>query len=529
MDNQQSLRMKLQPKPQIRRHLIKKVQPTKKTALTEEPVSHEAARIPRELSSSQLDYAQGLANIGFTCHQRPDVKLLERMRKKQVSSMDSGISSSPLRTPTTSDKNAEPSIPPLIPTPQQPRDGTGWERQALQAIKRHSLSLDKVWTTSTWNMKSSMPARLKLLKNDGYDITPLLVKGITSDQVTKAVLDHIEIRKQGTATSPDMQHGTAIQKVYSHSGAQQSTKGDGIQGHHLKVLQYLIPQKRKHSHEDEEPYHDDQDTLMGKDPTTTLCTYGPTPTRLCISTLEVRERIIERNAFDLFMKRIAREIFRSSQVARKAFPHLPVPLSSTASTPQLQMTPRPPVPISKIVFAALDPSPRPREPPDVYIGARGFGHMLDEIKYLFSTEDSHGTRYLLDPEESEDREGYGKDTDLMEYKVIDAAGDYNLIDEQYRHRIVMAGDVQGRVILQGDARTLQGLLTRFRTAELIHPNIWRFDGMDMVREDNVPMSLPEKTKTVLKKIVSILETGKDSGGVVVLVEQIYDGKKLRYS
>ncbi|OAL03768.1 hypothetical protein IQ06DRAFT_366439 [Phaeosphaeriaceae sp. SRC1lsM3a] len=89
-------------------------------------------------------------------------------------------------------------------TSSKPRQDINWEVRAAQGIKTKELSLDRQWNELTWKNKSSCYERLKLLKDDGVDITPLQGPKLNSETITRAVLAQVEARKQQRSS-----HGTA--------------------------------------------------------------------------------------------------------------------------------------------------------------------------------------------------------------------------------------------------------------------------------------------------------------------------------
>ncbi|KAJ4368469.1 hypothetical protein N0V83_006826 [Neocucurbitaria cava] len=531
MDSKRSSRKILEAKGQSKRRVANMPEGRKKTTgRVQKPALDVPIRLPYELTPAQVRYAQGLAAIGTpSCPQYPNAELLERMRQKPAPPAHTAAPDLiPSRTPSSSGNDLKLPVPLYLSTPSQPGMRANWEAEALEVIRKRGFSLDNLWSANTWNMKSSREARLKLLKDDGYDITPLTIKGVTSAQITQAILGHIESRKQQiqAVTLPKQGMEKAVQ---DHGGVQQSTQlVDELHGRSKNRLQARrfkssVPAKRKDCHEDEEM---DQDAGTPTDGGSTPlpCSDGPALKKLCTLSPAERRKKIE-------IKPIKRNIFYASRIAQKSFTTVADPSPSDRSVPQSQMTPRSPIPASRIVFSPYDRSPRPLNLADVNIGSRGLRHMVDEMKYLSDTEDGHGVHYLLEPETSDSGKGYDENPSVMKSDVIDAAAEYSLQDKRYRHRISMAEGLQGGIVLQGDARALQGLLKHLRTGNLIHPKEWFFDGTDMVRRDIFPMipfSLADGTKTVLAKVESMLERGQDEGGLVVRVGQIWDGRKLRW-
>jgi hypothetical protein len=73
---------------------------------------------------------------------------------------------------------------------QSPRS---WEDVAQDNINQRKLSLDRAWSQKSWKQEANNEERLKLLKNDGYDIIPLQGKKVTADQIITALLAHVVV------------------------------------------------------------------------------------------------------------------------------------------------------------------------------------------------------------------------------------------------------------------------------------------------------------------------------------------------
>ncbi|KAF1846409.1 uncharacterized protein K460DRAFT_406617 [Cucurbitaria berberidis CBS 394.84] len=499
------------------------------------------SHLPRELTAEQVEEAQYLANI-VPQSQRPPITAQEEMSKRQSPSANTAFVSSLLTVPPIPEAHM---ILPSVPVVSQSPNISDWEIQALKGIRRNKLSLDKVWTMKTWNMKSNISQRLKLLDDDGYDIKPLLIKGTTSAQVTQAVLDHIEDRKQQiavvTASDPKQDvENDATQLVKNHEhfhharhledGSLETVESEPLPERRPHVTEPMTPQKRKHQHDyDEQTRDDPEGTGTDKTSIPPPCTCGPARKRPRMSTPAESEKAIQKEAWNLFKNKVARDIFQSSRAACKEAVPNRLSIVDPVSAPLPAFLPKPPVPSSRIIFTSTDPSSNTRTPSDVRIGSRGLAFMMDEVKFLSHTQDEQGRLYICDPEAAEDREGDQNTVRLMEYKPTNSTGDYSPIDGEYRGRIRVSEDLYGQVIMHGDAFALQGLIKQLRNNDLNHISKWRFDGKEVVREDSMSWSLSSDTQDVLAKIEKILEAGQDRGGVVVRVEQVYNGKKLRYS
>jgi hypothetical protein len=135
---------------------------------------------------SQLDV---VTHITKTCSgQRADLELLERMRARYLK-IASDASGSPETMTAVSQQS-------LVQTGSSNSD---WEARASQGINKKGLSLDREWSEKTWINKSNRNEKLKLLKDDGFDIMPLQGPEIGSEDITQAILAHVAARKQNSS------------------------------------------------------------------------------------------------------------------------------------------------------------------------------------------------------------------------------------------------------------------------------------------------------------------------------------------
>jgi hypothetical protein len=143
----------------------------------------------RELTMTQLDLAWHLAK-DFPFSQCKDFRLSE-------SSVEGTSATPDVINPKPQEKAS-------AAAEKRKRDG-GWENAAFLSIRKKKLSLDREWNEITWFNKSSRNERLKLLKDDGVDITSLQAPNISSEVITRAVLAQIDRRKQQSSASAPAQ------------------------------------------------------------------------------------------------------------------------------------------------------------------------------------------------------------------------------------------------------------------------------------------------------------------------------------
>ncbi|KAH3946934.1 hypothetical protein HBH53_122510 [Parastagonospora nodorum] len=84
--------------------------------------------------------------------------------------------------------------------PSHENEADDWETRAMKGIRKKNLSLSLNWGEKTWINKSNCLERLKLLRDDGVDISPLHRqdgKQPDSVAITKAVIAQVNVRKNG--------------------------------------------------------------------------------------------------------------------------------------------------------------------------------------------------------------------------------------------------------------------------------------------------------------------------------------------
>jgi hypothetical protein len=545
----------------------------------EKPFPHVVARPGRALTPAQWERALALANIRDN-YQRPDKELIGAMNGKYFDVKDT--------VAVPSAKNLEQFHVPRIVVPaamdaathtaisernsdttmsddeqsdnadlQQPAQYQTWdgEQRGQDTIDQKHWSLDKVMIANSWTQKVNKDARLKLLKNDGYDIAPLLRKEVTSKQITDAVLAYIEVRKQRNAiptppvsndsdsdgedhlSPPEQGPKNTLQELVEKEDDQMSDMEQ--EEPLLEVVQYA-GQKRKHTHEDDEQpeWHEnmpsrpehvsyyvekgqrDAASHEGGEKTSSCDCGAPTPKKTRFATTEVEEQVTVRESIHLHKRRVLRTIFQSSRAARL----LPVPLTVDAESfsheiPEPAFVPRPSNKPSHIIIPV---SSAPADKPtgaEVFIGSRAITSIVDEIKNLSSISlDDEGTFFIRDPSFEEDREGDA----LMGYQGTEP--------DEFRHYIALYTADDGSTVIEGDARSLKGLVAHLRSGELTYGCLSKFS---KISEGDKQMdtlwktarwSFSEGTERKLARIERMLEEESEENGISVRVGRVCDGK-----
>jgi hypothetical protein len=504
------------------------------------------------LNSEEMNRSLALANITSN-YQRPDEELIAAMKKKQKQRRAAAVVDNTCLHDTSQSSEVTPANA-LSTTPaptvsrsttapsKQQKKSSDWETEAQRIIERADLSLDKDWSRISWKQKASNIVRLKLLQNDGYDITPLLAKPNTADQIIDALLAHIESRKQ-------RQQASAV-AVYPRSDTQSEAEeeatnirekinpllhGSNNTQHHsvpygtLYPSSSLLSQKRKHTHEDDtQPeWHEshpqthlhtthNQDRLSKPHPLSP-CTCGPSRRKTCRPHSPHRtEQKIQEQASHMLKRQITRSLFTSVRAAQTTPSHVHQTTSNQvqnhiiAPLPSPQAPPFFPSPCpSRILFSAHEaPGMRPSGS-HAYISSAAFDLICREIQWLSLFSDAQdGSSYWICDCEAQDHE----------------PRDIGPAEQFCKHGIQLCLSGGRSVVLEGASHALAALMRYLRLAELGHLGRYRVGD---VREDErgvrdvemkilynefLPFHLSPAVDQVLSMIEKRLGGGDGSGG-----------------
>ncbi|KAG9194744.1 hypothetical protein G6011_04779 [Alternaria panax] len=546
------------------------------------------ARQSQELTSEELDQAQALANIGILNYQRPDEDLIRKMRKKRAALSNQALQHSAPSTLAASSALLSRQIDHStsnLPIPQlkssnvcsvisQPShsakslsDHQDWETTAKKDIVKKGLSLDKVWDHKTWKQKASNFQRLKLLKDDGYDITPLLstkTKKVSADEIITALLAHIEARKVNianhasstvaqialllpAATSREVSRpaqedgcdGRATPTTGDRGGMiSDEEPGKTVEALLSGVLLQKVPQfervkmerrlwltaslagmKRKHTHDDEyqpdwselspqKALHDSYNGAKTNGFSGRPCTCCKYDKIIRMMTREERSEAFKEQAFDMFKRRIGRDIFQYSRGARR----VPYSRASTSSGPYVSL-PKP----SRIIF---QPPASPHHlPPGLYacVSANGMNLIMKELRHIAYDCNKGSNMYFKDPEEAEDRE----DDRLI------LASETEVEHFQYHIRLYTTPALD--MVIEGETTALIGLVKHLYKSELTHCCRWQYDvdQMEVIATDSVPWRLGDATQSALEHLEKLLEAGQALGGIEARLGYLGSPEKVR--
>lgn len=521
---------------------------------------------PKDLTIDQLYLAQALANGSNYQHSNED--LIERMRvRNDISDTQAANSpaphmpplpSTPIRShtddlagslplPATDPSKTAPVIPQSHPCAKLSSEDQEWEQKASKGIAHKVLSLDKVWDKKTWKQKANNIERLKLLKDDGYDIRSLRAPKTSANAIIEALLAHVKVRK---GNSLGLAASSLLRSTLSGE-ASESTKEDSS-GHfdaptlandvmklnrepetnagHVSLgvtpqgvpgfahdepesYSYIPPAvaglKRKHTHEDENQpdWHQDnpQKKLHEAYNTANSNTFVDTPCT-CRNAKMARVMTKEKvaNAFAqqapfIYSRRICRDIFQYAREVRKIFQD---PKSEESShTCMASWKP------SQIIFHSPPSASRQSCEPHVYISAKGIKLIMWELSHIAYDLYEDGSWCITDPDETEDREG----DILMET--------YNPVKQDFRYEIRIFDTPAFPMIIEGETMALVGLLRRLRKSGISYYHREQYDPqrMEMVAHSNGTRQLSDATESALEEAEKMLEAGQALGGVEVQI------------
>lgn len=399
----------------------------------------------------------------FSGPQRKDIDLLERMRKKY------GNSSSPATFNSIS------------PTPQgrasissrRREEETDWEERALQGIRTKELGLDRQWNELSWKQKSSCHERLKLLKDDGVDITPLLSPRPNSDAIVRALMAQVDHRKRQRASNgsaqPAVNGRTASPKPPSKVVDSPRPPIDPLFDHlkHRPLSTHSPKRKR--------PIATNTGVIDPTEPHTLVDENEPAFKKRCtmdLRLLSTDKPEEEEPTWDLLKTKVLRDLY------------LPInPTGTRKST------------ISRMAIHFPSQSSAPTTSEGLVLNSKGYDNIMMDLRVLGGPEGDDGNFGILDP----------------------------LTDTSTR---IITSESR-RTIIEGNTDFLIALITRFRTEGkgLLHIAKRYFDENGVRQGIGEAYELGVATKGELRMIEEKLRKGLEEGeGIEVDVGWKYVGK-----
>ncbi|KAH9882197.1 hypothetical protein J1614_001369 [Plenodomus biglobosus] len=366
-----------------------------------------------------------------------------------------------------------------------------WRVKARKVIEKKQWSLDKEMSRSTWKQKVSNDQRLLLLEDDGYDISELLKKGTSADDIITVVLERVGARKNEKTVTSSANSFTA----WDNDTLVEEHREEDLPKQPIFITTSVLGRKRSHKDEQYDDLDLDgsrqrlgADDLRGQDTACSFALNTSTSAWGC-SCGQIRQKLrrkdpneVEQGEKDLarhLRKTYAlRDIFAESRMARITAPGL----SEGGHVPSF----------SEVLFIPAAPMPHPEAHLQAQINSRGLEFILDEIAHLSSEQ---------------------YDDDIL------------VIEDSENPEIPIEFLAQGPnrpVILRGETVALGRLLTRIRDYRLLHTAVYSPIELCWKKAGEVG-SLSETTETELTVIIKKLGAAQANGGVSLTVQQYIDG------
>jgi hypothetical protein len=431
---------------------------------TEKPTSGNV----RELTTEQKKVALHLATT-FNGSQRKDLDILERMIKKRAEQQKTAKDTKAALVTTTAGSCSKKSAAP------QTRNDDDWEARALTGIAKKGLSLDRQWTESTWQNKSSIYERLKLLKDDGVDVGSLRAPRTSSEAVTQAVLARVATRMKRRPALQSDPHSKA--SFCKRTDAPRDEEGkaspapDLTFAHHSYRPLPTPPLRRKRASAADTsssetaylPYASDEDEPLLKK----RCMLNiRTSDQSAISVTAAQMPEETAPTFDLLKRLVLLDIFKPFQNSdRRKFR-------------------RP----TKIIIALASEMFDEQHADDLELSASGYGSMKEELQVLSETLGGSADKMII------------RDPTTPSYADF-----------------MRVSDSEQQTVLEGDAYMLEGLLARWQAKGkgLLHFDRRNcFDEAGNRTRTFFPFEFSDKTQEQLAKIQQALARDMDDGTVL---------------
>ncbi|KAH9874753.1 hypothetical protein IAQ61_003943 [Plenodomus lingam] len=513
-------------------HIVRsaRIQKSRSNANKNPELSHEsieeaafmALLTPDRVPEAERDiYKHRMRRAGYTV---PPIRLGSKEHKEMLETMvgasaddtfvadfEESCSSRPAKPLSLGQTSISPPFhaPELAPRPAD------WRIKARKVIEKKGWSLEREMGRSTWKQKVSNEQRLLLLEDDGYDISHLLLKGISADEIITVILERVDARR-------DERLIAAVSGFYHMEGqtaARAGTEQTAI--HHDKTtLEYckdeddmawddqtlvedkimedsleplvvmvtpVIGYKRKHT--DEEDEYDDWEGRTqsdNEDPLKSHCTVcsfvnyktGSAWRCDCGSprkkprTKEPKEVTNEEQQIALNMQRVyaLQDIFEESRMARVSA------IGEGDYAPSF----------SEVVFKPPVLPQHSNTRTATCISSRGLAFILDEIMYLSSEQRDDGRLIIRETEN--------------EGNPIEA----------------ICQGPKNPIKFRGPTVALKRLFVRLRDYKLLHVSVPSSAELCWKNKGEVG-SFSEETECELSTIIEKLGSGQDNAGVCLIV------------
>jgi len=378
--------------------------------------------------------------------------------------------------------------------PQQGNEVDDWEARAMKGIQKKKLSLDLSWGEKTWINKSNCLERLKLLKDDGVDISRLHRqdgKQPDSVAITKAVIAQVNARKQGaeardgTQSAPD----TGVANPRQAEGVKEALTAA------QKPVQRPVSAQPSRKREREE----------SSEPTSTsspLCSTenGSARKRRCYNDI--------RDEQEILMAQLPEELYptwasHKQKVLTEIFTTFPDGPRNTC----------------RISIAFPSQTAQVAVPGDLELTSSGYDNIMLELRTLADSTDEDGTINI--------RNGSIRVVTNVPLRTLadstDEDGTINIRNGSIR----VVTNVPLRTIIEGQHRHVTGLLKRLTTPGkgLTHMAIRDYDENGSRRVEGDVYELSVQTQGQVDAILELLEARRDTVETEVQVRWVHVGKK----
>jgi hypothetical protein len=349
---------------------------------------------------------------------------------------------------------------------QQGSKSNDWEARAMKGIQKKNLSLNLNWGEKTWINKSNCHERLKLLKDDGVDISPLQRqdgKQPDSVAITRAVIAQVNARTQGAETRD------GVQSTPDRRAASPRQDGD-VKEAPLAILNPVEhpispqPSRKRDREESIEPIFPSS-PLYSTD-------NGSARKRLCIEDIRDEQQIL--------MAPLAEELYSTwanhkQKVLTEIFTTFPGGSKNTC----------------RISIAFPSQTAQVAVPGNLELTSSGYDNIMLELRTLADSTDEDDTLSI--------RNG--------SIRVITNVPLRNIIEGQHRH--------------------VTGLLKRLTTSGkgLTHMAIRDYDDNGSRRVEGDAYELSDMAQGQLNSIFALLEARRDTVETEVQVRWVNVGKK----
>lgn len=428
-----------------------------------------------------------------------------------------------------------------------------WRFKAHNGIMKKKLSMGKRWSAVTWNQKSNVQERLLLLECDGFDISELQHHKVSSEEITKIILERIAAREisktvELSVQKPEKPKASSKEDqdslpVLRGSDIDTSTSPSALLLEISPETQ-LLPKAQLCAGVFSAPSNQFMQTSKPQSaitstieddtaPFTPHRSYQPRPSprlkrkrdfedpdELAATshpalkkrkTESVVKDELQPNALQEIKRKVLRRIFRPARsICRKPS----VPSRVIFSRDKTCTNRREGKSISTLDYLYTRQLTSKELEGSLFISSRGYNNMMAEISFLTNTSpDKDDGLFIYNPDCDEV-------TGHVEDRIENRMGDF------FRRKscVTILKDQQGHSVFQGDTLTLAELFKVLREQELLHRVDWKWEGINLSPSSSMLWSLSPETQIALAEVERRLRRYARTGGVEIVVGRTDDGR-----